>query len=204
MTHIIENNSIKKIHHKSPHKQIRTKSRPDQKRNRQNERRQQIEHRLIHLLKNKQLSPQLPKSQPPIEQYIGHIIINPVHKEKIPPKKPLLPNRHLAEPATCATRGTKDSTGCFGLDEDGGAHDYAGAKLASDVAKEPVLADREAWMLLEGLDEEFAVPDRDCAMREGGAADDAGEDALEAGELVFDVLSLTRLLSSCNGPSGLG
>ena len=61
------------------------------------------------------------------------------------------------------------------------------------MAEEPVFADGEAGMLLEGLDEEFAVPDGDCAVGEGGAADDAGEDPLEAGELVFNVLSLTRM-----------
>ena len=72
------------------------------------------------------------------------------------------------------------------------------------MAEEPVLADREAGVLLEGLDEEFAVPDRDCAVREGGAADDAGEDSLEAGELVFDVLCLTPRLSGWNEPFGLG
>ena len=58
------------------------------------------------------------------------------------------------------------------------------------MAKEPILRHAEAGMRLKGLETELTVPQADRAVRERGAADVASKQALDARELVLEVLGL--------------
>lgn len=63
------------------------------------------------------------------------------------------------------------------------------------MAKEPILRHREAGVIVEHADKKLTVPERDGAVREGRAADEARKSTVDAGYLVLEILRLLAVVA---------
>ena len=150
-----------------------------------------------NLLEHEDLSTNLPPPELPAAEDVGHVVVHAVYEEEVPPLEALGEDCHFSEAAARAATGDKDSCRRFGLDEHMGAHLDAASEFPGDVAKEPILGDTETRMLVEGLDEEFAVPERDGTMGESGGTDLTSELSLNTAELVLQILGLLAEVALC-------
>ena len=136
--------NINKIKRKRPQHQISAKGRPNNQRDRQHKRREEVQQRLVHLLEDEDFRAQLPEPELPRREDVAQVVEHAVDEEEVPAVEALLENRHLAEPAAGAAAREQDGAGGFGFDEDGAAHFDAAAELARGVAEEPVFGDGES------------------------------------------------------------
>jgi hypothetical protein len=150
-----------------------------------------------NLLEHEDLSADFPPSELPAAEDVGHVVVHAVDEEKVPPLEALGEDCHFSEAAAGPAAGDEDSGWCFGLDEDVGAHLDAASKFSGDVAKEPVLGNTETGMLVESLDKEFAVPERDGTMGESGGTNLTSELTLDTAELVLEILGLLAEVALC-------
>ena len=146
-------------------------------------------------MEDKDLGADFPPPELPATEYVGHIVIHSVYEEEVPSLETLAEDCHFTEAATRAATGDEDCSRSFCLNKDVRAHLDARSQFAGYVAKEPILGNAKARMLVESLDEEFAVPERDGTVGEGRGSNFAGKLALNATEFVLKILSLLAKVS---------
>jgi len=118
------------------------------------------------------------------------IVVHSIDEKEIPAEEALLEDSHLTKATSFAARAEEDGVRSLGFDKDRGGHLSAAAKLASNMSKEPVLRYAESRMLVECLDKEVSVPERNGAMWKGGTTDLACKCALNTRDFVFQILCL--------------
>jgi len=148
-----------------------------------------------YFLENKDLGANLPPPKLPATEYVGHVVVHSVYEEEVPPLETLAEDCHFTEAATRATAGDEDCSRGFRFDKDVRAHLDSRSQFAGYVAKEPILGNAEARVLVKSVDEEFAVPERDGTVGESRRSNLAGKLALDATELVLKILSLLAKVS---------
>jgi len=141
-------------------------------------------------LEDEDLCANLPPAELPATKDVGHVVVHSVDEEEVPALEALREDGHLTETTTGATTRDEDSGRGFSLDEDLRAHLDATSEFAGNVTEEPIFRDTETGMFVESLDEEFAVPEGDGTVGEGGRTNLASKLALDTTELVFEILGL--------------
>lgn len=187
---LVEDEHVDKVHDAGAGQQVAAEIRADDEGDGQDEGREQVEKRLIDLLEDKDLGANLPPAQVPALDDVLHVVVHAVDEEEVPAHEALTEDGHFTKTAAAATTAEEDGAGGFGLDKDGGAHDDTATETTATVTKEPILRDRVTRVIVEGLDEELAVPERNGAVRESSTADLAGKGTLETRQLVLEILSL--------------
>lgn len=186
----VEDGRVQKVDAQDAHREVRRKRRLDGERYGHDEGHEQVEQRLVDLLKDEQLGANLPPAEFPRSEDIVHVVPQSADKEKVPSTEPLLEHGHLAEPAARPSRAREQRIGRLGLDKHARAHGDPAPELSGSVSKEPVLRDGVAWMLMECADQKLGVPDANGSVRKRGGPDLACKVPLYPAQFVFEVLSL--------------
>ena len=140
---------------------------------------------IAYFLEDEDLRTNLPPAELPATENVGHVVVHAVDEEEVPALEALRKDGHFTEATTRTATSDEDSSGSLGLDENVGAHLDARSELTGNVTEEPIFRYTESGMFVESLDEEFAVPEGDGTVGEGGRADLASKFTLNTTELVF-------------------